>query len=59
MPLTERDPDGLLTVQQAAELAQVSASTIVNWADKGALPVRRTPGGHRRFRRADVEAVIQ
>jgi DNA-binding transcriptional MerR regulator len=25
-----------------------------NWADKGDLPSRRTPGGHRRFRKSDL-----
>lgn len=53
------DPEQLLTVSEAADLAQVSAGTILNWDRAGKLPSKRTPGGHRRFRRADVEAAIK
>ena len=55
---TVPNPDELLTVSEAAELAQVSAGTILNWSNAGKLPSKRTPGGHRRFRRGDVEAAI-
>jgi excisionase family DNA binding protein len=44
-----------LSLSEAAELLGVHPSTVRNWADEGKLPVQRTPGGHRRFRRADVE----
>ncbi len=37
----------------------VHPSTVRNWADQGRLPVRRTQGGHRRFRRTDVELWTQ
>jgi excisionase family DNA binding protein len=43
-----------VSLRQAAELLGVHPATVRNWADKGDLPSRRTPGGHRRFRRADV-----
>jgi DNA-binding transcriptional MerR regulator len=29
------------------------------WADKGEMPSQRTPGGHRRFRREDLEAWLE
>jgi hypothetical protein len=32
----------------------VHPATVRTWADKGELPSRRTPGGHRRFRRSDL-----
>src|SRR5690606_23701144 len=32
----------------------VHPATVRNWADKGDLPSRRTPGGHRRFRKSDL-----
>ena len=32
----------------------VHPATVRNWADKGDLLTRRTPGGHRRFRKADL-----
>lgn len=48
-----------LSIQQAAKLLGVHPSTVRLWADKGILPVRRTEGGHRRFRRSDLEIWIQ
>ena len=36
----------------------VHPSTLARWADKGLLGFFKTPGGQRRFRRADVEALI-
>lgn len=44
-----------LSLRQAAELLGVHPATVRNWADEGKIPSRRTPGGHRRFRRADLE----
>jgi excisionase family DNA binding protein len=44
-----------LGLSQTAHLLGVHPSTVRTWADKGELPVHRTPGGHRRFRRSDVE----
>jgi excisionase family DNA binding protein len=43
-----------VSLRQAAELLGVHPATVRNWADKGDLPSRRTPGGHRRFRKADL-----
>jgi len=45
-----------LNLGEAAELLGVHPSTLRAWADRGDLPAHRTPGKHRRFRRADVEA---
>jgi len=47
----------LLTTRQAAALLGVSYNTLLRLADEGALPHRRTRGGHRRFREADVLAL--
>ncbi|HUF38006.1 MAG TPA: helix-turn-helix domain-containing protein [Anaerolineales bacterium] len=44
-----------LSLSEAADLLGVHPSTVRNWADRGKLPVQRTRGGHRRFRRADVD----
>ena len=38
------------TVSQYAEVEQVDRKTVLRWIAKGALIVRRTPGGHFRIR---------
>ncbi len=37
----------------------VNDATLRQWADRGRLPVYRTPGGHRRFLREDVESLMR
>lgn len=44
-----------LSLHDAAELLGVHPSTVRSWANQGKLDVHRTQGGHRRFRREDVE----
>ncbi len=46
--------DDLLNLSETAALLGVHTATVRAWADQGKLPARRTPGGHRRFARADV-----
>jgi len=48
-----------LTTKQVAEMLGVSVSTVANYADDGSLRCFRLPSGHRRFRREDVEALMQ
>lgn len=48
-----------LSLGQVAELLGVHPSTVRNWSDQGALPVHRTKGGHRRYRRKDVDLWMQ
>jgi excisionase family DNA binding protein len=52
-------PGEWLSLSEVAELLGVHPSTVRNWADQGKLPVNRTQGGHRRFRRTDVELWTQ
>src|ERR671910_3873477 len=47
-----------LTLGQAAEYLGVAQSTIRKWSDSGRLPAFYTPGGHRRFRRNDLDAFL-
>jgi excisionase family DNA binding protein len=47
-----------LTLGQAAEYLGVAQSTIRKWSDSGRLPAFYTPGGHRRFRRSDLDAFL-
>lgn len=51
---TERD---YLTPGEVARALHVSPKTIIRWANDGLIPCMVTLGGHRRFRRADVEEV--
>jgi excisionase family DNA binding protein len=43
-----------LSLSAAAELLGVHPSTVRLWSDKGLLPVHRTQGGHRRYKRDEV-----
>ncbi|HEX2697666.1 MAG TPA: helix-turn-helix domain-containing protein [Anaerolineales bacterium] len=43
-----------LSLHEAAELLGVHPSTVRAWSNKGVLPVHRTQGGHRRYRRNEV-----
>lgn len=52
-------PDDLLTVNEAAQILRVSATTVRNWAADGRLETSRTVGGHRRFRAADVQRLAR
>ncbi|HLZ09236.1 MAG TPA: helix-turn-helix domain-containing protein [Chloroflexota bacterium] len=44
-----------LTLDQTRQRLAVHPATLRRWADQNAIPSYRTPGGHRRFRLADVE----
>lgn len=48
-----------LNLSQAAGLLGVHPSTLRAWADRGDIPARRTPGKHRRFRRADIDSWVE
>lgn len=43
-----------VSLRAAADILGVHPATVRNWADKGELPSRRTPGGHRRFHKSDL-----
>ena len=45
-----------LSLRDACRLLDVSDTTLRQWADSGYLRVYRTPGGHRRFLREDVDS---
>ncbi len=46
--------DEWLSLHAAAEILGVHSSTVRIWSDKGLLPVYRTKGGHRRYKRSEV-----
>jgi excisionase family DNA binding protein len=52
-----KDP-GWITLTEACQLLGVSPSTIRRWGDTGMVRTFVTPGGHRRFSRAGLEALL-
>jgi excisionase family DNA binding protein len=56
--MAHRDDSEWLTLGQAARFLGVAQSTIRKWSAQGPVPAFYTPGGHRRYRRADLEAFL-
>src|SRR2546421_8500169 len=52
------EPDWL-TLGQAAKYLGVAQSTIRKWSDVGRVPAFYTPGGHRRYRRSDLDTFLE
>jgi len=50
--------DDLLATAESAKLIGVSVRTLYRYEDQGRITSVRTPGGHRRYRRADVERLL-
>jgi excisionase family DNA binding protein len=48
----------MLTLGAASKILGVDPDTLRRWADAGKIEVFTTPGGHRRFPRAAVEAML-
>lgn len=55
IPLEEISTNEWLSLAGAAKILGVHPSTVRLWSDKGVLPVHRTQGGHRRYKRSEVE----
>lgn len=53
------DTNEWVSLRHAAEILGVHPATVRNWADQGDLPSRRTPGGHRRFRKSDLMQYVE
>lgn len=54
----ESQPDWL-TLGQAAIYLGVAQSTMRKWTDSGQVSSFKTPGGHRRYRRADLDQFLE
>lgn len=57
--MAHRDDSEWLTLGQAARFLGVAQSTIRKWSDQGRVLAFYTPGGHRRYRRSDLEAFVE
>lgn len=49
----------LMTPAEVAALFRVDPKTVARWANAGKITSIRTLGGHRRFRRVDVENALK
>jgi len=47
-----------IALGEASQLLGVDPDTLRRWADSGKVEVQRTPGGHRRFKRSSIEAML-
>ena len=56
--MTERD-DPELTPRQAARLLGIHVSTLGRYARAGQVRFTTLPGGHRRYRRSELEADVR
>lgn len=50
--------DEYLRPQDAARLLNVTVRTLNNWEKKGKIKAIITPGGRRRYAKADIEAIL-
>ena len=57
-PPTQDADDPWLPLGAASRLVGVSHDTLRRWADTGKVQSYQTPGGHRRFLRSSLEAMI-
>jgi excisionase family DNA binding protein len=48
----------LLTPSEVASLFRVDPKTVTRWAQSGKISSVRTLGGHRRYREAEVRALL-
>ena len=48
----------LLTPTEVAKMFRVDPKTVTRWAKAGKLTAIRTLGGHRRYRRSEVQALL-
>lgn len=58
MAAQQAPSEHLLTPAEVAALVFVDPKTVSRWATAGKIPSQRTPGGHRRFRSSDVQALM-
>jgi excisionase family DNA binding protein len=49
----------LMTPREVAAIFRVDPKTVNRWAHQGKLTMKRTPGGHLRFIRTEVEALLK
>ena len=53
------EQDVLLRPKEVAAIFRVTTRTLQRWGNAGLISCTRTPGGHRRYRRSEVEGALQ
>jgi excisionase family DNA binding protein len=53
------EPEELLTPAEVAAMFRVNPKTVTRWARAGKISAIRTLGGHRRFRKTEIEALLK
>lgn len=48
----------LMTPAEVAKCFRVDPKTVTRWANSGKLTAIRTLGGHRRYRKSEVESIL-
>jgi excisionase family DNA binding protein len=56
--MTMQVPERLLTTGEVALMFRVDPKTVTRWASSGRVGSIRTPGGHRRFREAEINRLL-
>lgn len=59
MTTSNDQPEKLLTPAEVAALFRCDPKTVTRWAKDGKLSSIRTLGGHRRYREAEVMALLR
>ena len=59
MTAVEANEKEFLTPSEVGRLLHVSPKTVNRWANEGRIPCLVTLGGHRRFRRGDIEDALR
>ncbi len=49
----------MLTIKNMKGAYGISRRTLINWEKKGLMSPMRTPGGQRRYRKEDIEKILQ
>lgn len=56
--MADKKPSDLMTRREVADAFRVKPLTVTRWAKAGKLTCIWTLGGHRRFKRAEVNALL-
>lgn len=57
-PVMDDEAFDLLTPAEVLAMLRISRRTLERYIDRGELPAFYLPGGHRRFKRSEVEGLL-